>query len=191
MDVAWASTALCMVAKVAESAEVVWIAVGSATAAAPVEVVKTMLEDSTTGAELEATFATAELEATGATLELDTADTAAEPPELAQAKLMLFTGVAESFGALKSHVISTYGQHTLSVPTFAKSPLTKTLVLLTALPTFAPVLSTNWNEVPEYVPVHERGTGWQSGFVSVSQETMDKCELRVATCTFWWSSVEE
>jgi hypothetical protein len=44
--------------------------------------------------------------------------------------------------------MSTYGQQTLLVPTLAISPLTKKLVELVGEPTLAPVLSTNWNEVP-------------------------------------------
>ena len=69
-------------------------------------------------------------------------------PVLAQAKLILVTKAPESFGALRSHVISIYGQQTLSVPRFAISPLTKTVVEVTAAPSFAPELSTSWNEVP-------------------------------------------
>jgi hypothetical protein len=69
-------------------------------------------------------------------------------PVLAQAKLIFVTSAPEAFGALKSHVMSTYGQQTLSVPTFAISPLTNTLVEDTTLPDLAPVLSTSWNEVP-------------------------------------------
>lgn len=63
-------------------------------------------------------------------------------PVLAQAKLIFVTGVPEDFGSLRSHVMSTYGQQTLSVPTFAMSPLTNTLVETTEDPTLAPVLST-------------------------------------------------
>jgi hypothetical protein len=69
-------------------------------------------------------------------------------PVLAQAKLILVTKAPESFGALRSHVISTYGQQTLSFPRFTISPLTKTVVEVTAAPDFAPELSTSWNEVP-------------------------------------------
>jgi hypothetical protein len=106
-------------------------------------------------------------------------------PMLAQAKLIFVTKGPEDNGALRSHVTSTYGQQTLSVPTFAMSPLTKTVVEVTVAPDFAPELSTSWNDVPAYVPVHPRGTGWQSGLVRVSHVTRAKSELIVATCTFW------
>lgn len=105
------------------------------------------VEEGTTTASLLALTAGAALElATTAALELET--TALPPPVLAQAKLIFVTGVPESLGLLKSQVMSTYGQQTLSVPTFAMSPLTKTLVSVTAAPTLAPVLSMTWNEVP-------------------------------------------
>lgn len=113
--------------------------------------------------------------------ELATGAAALPPPVLAHAKLILVTGVAESFGALKSQVMSTYGQQTLPVPTFAISPLTKTLVSVTAAPTLAPVLSMTWNEVPAYVPLQLRGTGWQFGFVRVSHVTRARSDEIAAT----------
>jgi hypothetical protein len=95
-----------------------------------------------------------------------------EPAKLAQAKLIFVTGAPLLLGALKSHVISTYGQQTLSVPTFAMSPETNAL-LTTGFPTFVPALSTTWYDVPLYVPVQPRGVGWQSGSVRVSHVTME------------------
>jgi hypothetical protein len=98
-----------------------------------------------TEAEVEATGAAALVEeATGTTVELETDP----PPTLAHAKLIFVTKAPVSFGALRSHFISTYGQHTLSNPTFAISPLTNTDVEVTAAPTFAPLASTSWKEVP-------------------------------------------
>lgn len=87
---------------------------------------------------------------TGVVDELATAldDETVVAPVLAQAKLILVTRAPEDFGALKSQVMSTYGQQTLSAPTLAMSPLTKTVVEVTAAPDFAPVLSTSWNDVP-------------------------------------------
>lgn len=55
------------------------------------------------------------------------------------------------------------------MPTLAMSPETKAVDETTGLPTFAPALSTIWNEVPLYVPVQPSGVGLQSGSVSVSQ----------------------
>lgn len=104
------------------------------------------VEEGATTASLLALTTGAALELATAALELET--TAIPPPVLAQAKLILVTGVPESLGLLKSQVMSTYGQQTLSVPTLAMSPLTKTLVSVTAAPTLAPVLSMTWNEVP-------------------------------------------
>jgi hypothetical protein len=96
-------------------------------------------------AEVEASGAAALVgEATGTALELGTGP----PPTLAHAKLIFVTKAPVSFGALRSHVISTYGQHTLSDPTFAISPLTNTDVDVMAAPTFAPLASTSWKEVP-------------------------------------------
>lgn len=123
--------------------------------------------------------ATTEAEVVAA-IELEDA-TVVLSPVLAQAKLIFVCKGPELNGWLKSHTMSTYGQHTLSVPTFAISPLTKTLVEVTVAPDFAPELSTSWKDVPAYVPEHPRGTGWQSGVVSVSHVTSERLELIVAT----------
>jgi hypothetical protein len=104
----------------------------------------------TTAATLE-TLAAADVEV-ALTTELALVDEEAEAePEaakLAHAKLIFVTGAPLLLGALKSHVISTYGQQTLSVPTFAISPETNAADETTGFPTLLPALSTIWNEVP-------------------------------------------
>lgn len=70
------------------------------------------------------------------------------PPKLAQAKLILVTDPPVDLGLLKSHTISTYGQHSLSVPMLTISPLTNAALSFTTPPTFTPALSTTWNPVP-------------------------------------------
>lgn len=119
----------------------------------------------------------------GDSAELTTAELPSDP---AQTKLILCVSVPESIGALKSHVVTTYGQQILP-PTTAISPLTNTSVLTVSAPTFAPLMSKNWKLVPAYVPEQP----WQSGEVRVSHVTRESELLRVAACTFWWLSVEE
>jgi hypothetical protein len=62
------------------------------------------------------------------------------------------------FGALKSQVMSTYGQQSLS-PIFTMSPATYASFATTGEPINAPVLSTSCMYVPENVPVQDNGTG--------------------------------
>ena len=86
-------------------------------------------------------------------------ETAGVSSVLAQAKLIFVTKGPVSFGALRSQVISTYGQQILFWPTLAMSPLTNTVVDNTGAPSCAPVESTSWNDVPAYVPVQLMGRG--------------------------------
>jgi hypothetical protein len=65
------------------------------------------------------------------------------PSTTAHAKLIFVCKGPLALGALRSQAISTYGQHTFPVPTLAISPETNTFVLVTALPTFFPLLSTS------------------------------------------------
>lgn len=136
------------------------VAVGTGDEATPFEVATLFTSPTVAGgeangvdelADVPVAFTEAEVEATGAAALVEEATgTTVEhpPPTLAHAKLIFVTKAPVSFGALRSHFISTYGQHTLSKPTFAISPLTNTDVEVTAAPTFAPLASTSWKEVP-------------------------------------------
>lgn len=105
------------------------------------------------GAEVEAaedevaTLAT-EVASTALTAGLAEAVVVVLPLKVAQANDILETGVPLSLGALKSHVMATYGQQTLSVPMVTMSPLTNASVETVAEPTFAPLESMTWKDVP-------------------------------------------
>jgi hypothetical protein len=75
-----------------------------------------------------------------------------------QANDILFVYVPLPIGWLKSQVIWTYGQQSLS-PTFTMSPATYASAATTGEPINFPVLSTSCIPVPEKVPVQDKGTG--------------------------------
>lgn len=102
-----------------------------------------VLDDETACTLEEEATDTAEVKVAELEVLTDTTGASGVPETEAHAKLILVCNAPVDLGALKSQVISTYGQHTLSVPTFAISPETKTEVEVTALPTFFPVLSTS------------------------------------------------
>ena len=86
-------------------------------------------------------------------------------------------------GKLRSHVISTYGQQSLSVPMFTMSPATKTSVAEIGPPNFFPVLSTCWKYEPVNAPEHPMAGLSQVGFDISSHVTSAFEPSKVATWT--------
>ena len=86
-------------------------------------------------------------------------------------------------GKLRSQVISTYGQQSLSVPMFTMSPATKTSMAEIGLPNFSPVLSTCWKYEPVNSPEHPMAGLSQVGFAISSHVTSAFEPLKVATWT--------